>query len=125
MRPEQGTVLRLQGELDEDGCAAVRRQLAPTLASGERHVVLELTEVTDIGKDGLQMLRSLDRFLRRQQGGLLVLHPSAEVRATLRVYELEHLFQVRDIEVARPRPSQPAPAAAGHRAGVVPLVRRA
>jgi anti-anti-sigma factor len=125
MRPEQGTVLRLQGELDEDGCAAVRRQLAPKLASGLRHVVLDLTEVTDIGKDGLQMLRSLDRFLRRQRGSLLVLQPSAEVRASLRVNELEHLLQVRDLEVARPRSSQPAPTTTGHRAGVVPLVRRA
>ena len=126
MEPQQGTVLRLHGELDEERCAAVRAELAPKLAEGLRHLVLDLSDVTGIAVPGLRMLRSLDRHLRAQQGGLVVLRPSEDVRATLRVYDLEHLLEVRDAPPGRQRPAATRPERVPDRmAGVVPLVRRA
>jgi anti-sigma B factor antagonist len=124
MEPKQGTVLRLQGELDEDGCAEVRRQLAPAVTHGLRHLVIDLSEVSEVSLAGVQMLRSLDRHLRGQQGGLLLLHASDEVRRTLRVNELEGLLEVRDLEAPKVRRT---PARKHHEelAGVIPLVRRA
>ena len=117
MDPQQGTLLRLHGELDEDGCAAVRRQLAPALANGVRHVLLDLTDVTELSHAGVDMLRHLDQHLRGQQGGLLLLSPSDPVRTTLMINELDGLLGVRDL--APPRVPQK------RLASVLPLVRQA
>lgn len=123
MEPEQGTVLRLHGELDDEACARVRRELAPQLAAGLRHVLLDLSHVTDLSPQAVEMLRSMDQHLRRQQGGLLLVHASGPVRRTLRINDLEQLLQVRDLEppVARPvRTPRPKPDVAG----VIPLRAR-
>lgn len=123
MEPEQGTVLRLHGELDDEACASVRRQLAPQVADGLRHVLFDLRDVTAVPQAGVQLLRSMDQHLRRQQGGLLLLHANEPVRRTLRINDLSHLLQVRDLEppaaqpIRKPRPAPDVP-------GVIPLRAR-
>jgi len=106
VEPEQGAVLRLHGELDDEACSAVRRQLAPRLAAGLRHVLLDLSHVTAVLPTAVAMLRALDGHLRRQQGGLLLVHARPAVRRVLRVHDLEHLLEVRDLEppLVVPRP---------------------
>lgn len=101
MYPQQGTLLRLHGELDDDGCAAVRRQLASALAQGVRHVLLDLADVSELSLAGVRMLRCLDQHLRRRQGGLLLLKPTDAVRSTLMINELDSLLAVRDLAPAR------------------------
>ena len=123
MTTQQDTVLRLHGELDDDGCDAVRRMLAPWVAKGLQHLVLDLSAVTAVPLPGVRLLRSLDRHLRAQQGGLVVTHPSEAARTALRVNELEHLLEIRDLEPF-PRRVPPRKPQEGL-AGVVPLVRRA
>ncbi len=123
MGSEQGTALRLQGTIDSEACSAVRRELAPRLAEGIRHVVLDLGDVTELQTPGVLMLRSLDAHLRRLQGGLVVVHPSPHVASTLRVHELDHLQRVRDLErQASPPPRRAEPETLSN---LVPLVRRA
>jgi stage II sporulation protein AA (anti-sigma F factor antagonist) len=114
MDPQHGTLLRLHGELDEDGCAAVRRQLASDLSHGVRHVLLDLADVTELSLAGVHMLRCLDEHLRGRQGGLLLLKPSDAVRSTLKINELDNLLAVGDL----------APAPQQALASVLPLVRR-
>jgi anti-anti-sigma factor len=124
MEAQQGRTLRLHGELDEETCSAVRRELAPALAAGLRHLVLDLTGVAAVRLDGLRLLRSLDRHLRRRGGALLVVHATDEVERALRTYELAGLLELRDVRppaVSRTRPPRPAERVAP----VVPLVRRA
>lgn len=122
MDPQQGTTLRLHGTLDDESCVALRRDLARRLAAGARHVVLDLASVDAIGAAGIRMLDSLDRHLRAQQGALLLVNPTRAVATTLKIYELDSLMQIRDLEPARPvpvrKPAEPA-------LNVVPLARRA
>lgn len=118
MEPEQGAVLRLQGELDDEACAAVRRQLAPRLGEGVRHVLLDLAHVSTLTPAAVGMLRALSEHLRRRDGGLLLVHAPAAVRRALRVNDLEHLIEVRDLEPPV-LPTREAPPAAG----VIPLRR--
>ncbi len=116
MDPQQGTLLRLHGQLDEDGCAAVRRQLATALSQGVRHVLLDLTDVTELPLAGVHMLRFLDRHLRGRQGGLLLMKPTQAVRSALMINELDRLLAVRDL--AHPPVPQEG------LASIHPLVRR-
>jgi anti-anti-sigma factor len=117
MESEQGTALRLHGELDDDACVAIRRRLAPLLSAGLRHLVLDLSEVTALPQPGVQLLRSLDTHL-----GLVLLHPSEEVLSTLRIYELGHLLEVRDVDPPVPMPVAP-PKPPERLAELLPLVR--
>ena len=123
MTTQQDTVLRLHGELDDEGCDAVRRMLAPMVTKGLRHLVLDLSAVTAVPLPGVRLLRSLDRHLRGQQGGLVVTNASETARTALRRNELDHLLELRDLEpVARPVPPRKPKEGL---AGVVPLIRRA
>ena len=127
MEPQQGLTLRLHGPLDDEECSSVRRMLAPAIGGGLRHLVLDLAEVPALTPAGVSLLRSLDRHLHRLQGGLVVLHPTADVLRTLRIHDLQHLLEVRDLErppvpSARPAAKKPEPEKV---AGVIPLVRRA
>ena len=122
MEPEQGAVLRLHGELDDEALSAVRRQLAPRLAEGLRHVLLDLTHVTSLPRPAVRLLEGLDAHLRSRQGGLLLIHANADVRRTLRINDLWHLLEVRDLEPPTVAPARPAPAPAAA-PGVIPLRR--
>lgn len=128
MEPERGKTLRLHGILDDEKCDSVRGELAPALAAGLRHLVLDLAGVPTLSPSGVAMLRGLDRHLHRLQGGLVLLHPTPEVLATLRIHDLQHLLEVRDLEPPVIRARQPAAEPRprpGQVAGVIPLVRRA
>ena len=123
MSSEQGTSLRLQGIIDSEACSAVRRELAPRLAEGVRHVVLDLKDVDELRTPGVLLLRSLDAHLRRLRGGLVVTHAPPAVASTLRVHELGHLQRVRDLEQkASPPPARTEPETLTN---LVRLVRRA
>ena len=100
MNPEQGLVLRLQGTLDDEACSSVRRELAPLLAAGTQHVVLDLGDVTGLGPPAVRMLRSLDRHLA---GGLLVVRATPHTASQLRVHELAHLLKLQDLKHPEPR----------------------
>ena len=123
MEPEQGAALRLHGTIDDEACAAIRRELAPRLAAGVRHVVLDLHDVEELLQPGVLLLRSLDAHLRRLRGGLVCVHPSPAILSTLKVHELTHLLLLRDLEpMATPPPARTAPQPLPN---LVPLVRRA
>ena len=125
MEPEQGTVLRMHGEVDDEACAAVRRELAPLLADGLRHLVLDLSEVTALQPVAVALLGSLDRHLRRQQGGLLLVHAPAAVQRTLAINDLDGLLSVRDLPPAVPRPPRAADPQRPPLPDVIPLHGRA
>jgi anti-anti-sigma factor len=123
VEPEQGAVLGLQGELDDEACAALRRQLAPRLGEGARHVLLDLAHVSALTPSAVGMLRALSEHLRRRAGGLLLVHAQPSVRRSLRVNDLEHLLQVRDLDPLAPAPPALKPRIPASTDGVIPIRR--
>jgi anti-anti-sigma factor len=131
MELQRGTALRLHGELDDEACASVRRRLAPLLARGLRHLVVDLSGVHALTSDGVRLFTGLDQHLRRQGGGLVLIHANPMVERSVRVHELGDLLDIRDRRHAE-RPSttvdlrDPADSGedVGRLAGVVPLTRR-
>jgi anti-anti-sigma factor len=130
MELQQGTALRLHGELDDEACASVRRRLAPLLAQGLQHLVIDLSNVHALTSDGVRLFTGLDQHLRRQGGGLILIHANPMVGRSVRVHELGDLLDIRDRRHAE-RPTvvdlrDPAESGedVGRLAGVVPLTRR-
>lgn len=122
MEPEQGVALRLQGTVDDEACLSVRRELAPRLAAGARHVVLDLGDVTHLAPPAIRMLRSLDQHLA---GGLLLVRANEHATSQLRVHELDHLLQLQDLKHQEAPAAGPVNRKEPDLTNIVPLVRRA
>jgi len=64
--------------------------------SGQRHIIIDLTNVREISGYGLGLLASRCARLRRHQGDIKLLHASQGVRRLLRLTQLDGLFEQFD-----------------------------
>ena len=97
-----GVVVQPVGDLDAEGCAAVRRVLSTALSTGVQNVVLDLSEVTHLELEAVQLLRGVQQYLNRLGGGLVVTKPSAAAERGLRANDLIDLLALEDIPVPQP-----------------------
>ena len=72
----------------------LRQQLAALIAEGRHQLVLDLHQVRHIDASGLSVLLSAYFALQPHGGRLVLLSPSAEVRARLVPARLHRLFEV-------------------------------
>ncbi len=100
-----GVILQPHGALDEEGCAALRQVISTALSTGLRHIVLDLSEVTRVETESVQLLRGVEQYLRRHDGGLLLTRPSPQAERGLRANDLTDLLLLDDgpAAVAPPR----------------------
>jgi anti-anti-sigma factor len=96
----KGLVLQPVGELDADGCSKLRRSLSHALTDGARHIVIDLSEVTHLEIEAVGLLRGVNNYLRRLDGGLVVVRPSEAALRGLRVNELTDLLTLDDTPLA-------------------------
>ena len=64
--------------------------------SGQRHIIIDLTNVREISGYGLGLLASRCARLRRRRGDIKLLHASQGVRRLLRLTQLDGLFEQFD-----------------------------
>lgn len=114
-------VLRPEGDLDTEGCAVLRRELAAAMAQGLQHLVIDLARVTSAGVEAASLIRGVQTFLVRREGGLVLMGASDHVRSQLRVNDLDDLLTLRDRPFLEPLP---APAPPERLPAVVPLASR-
>ena len=103
MTPRTGLVLVPSGPLDADACAALRRSLSSALASGLSNIVLDMSEVTHLEIEAVQLLNGVRQYLNRHDGSLVVTNPSPAALRGLRTNDLTDLLSLEDLPVARPR----------------------
>src|SRR5688500_6076055 len=74
------TVIALAGELEGPVLTRARQALAVAHAEvGERPLILDLTQLTFIGADGMRLLRDARRAIASTGGRLVVLPPPRHV----------------------------------------------
>lgn len=78
-------VLHLVGELDSTGAPELRDALTEVVGGDGDHVVLDCTELTEIGSAGIALLLTAFRRLHAEGRTIHVVGTSVSVRRTLEV----------------------------------------
>lgn len=74
-------VASLQGELDTSNARRAEADLLAQIDRGERHLVLDLSEVRYISQSGMRIVLVLDHLLKQQDGRLVVCGLTPQVHA--------------------------------------------
>lgn len=95
------TLLRVAGEIDLASGAVVRDQVHDAVASGQRHILLDLTEVRFCDSSGVGVLIAARRLLRSCSGELRLVLPAArdhrgsgEVHRVFNALGIRRLFDI-------------------------------
>jgi len=87
-------LIEIEGEVDAEHCAQLKRALAKAKGEDTQHFILDLNKVGFIDSTGLGILISLLRYLNEKGGKLRLTGLQDEVRS---IFEITRLFRVFDI----------------------------
>ena len=91
----QVSILGLSGRFDQEGAKVFGEKIAQILAGGERHILLDFTEVSYISSAGLRELVLAAKKLA-SAGGMMVLAGLTEpVRKVFELCKMESIVTVR------------------------------
>lgn len=110
--------IHLRGDLDDEGLAGLRQQLARCLASGVCDIVVHAETQPDLGLPALRTLYGAAAYLASSGGRLVLAGAQPAVLSRLRVFDLDDLL---------PGPSAPSSrsASAGISEASRPVTERA
>jgi anti-sigma B factor antagonist len=98
------TILQLIGRLElEDGDTTLRDAIDALVGAGHVKLVLDMREVTRLDSAGIGMLVSKFLTVRRNGGGLKILHPTARTDHLMEITKLTTVFDIFDDEDAAVR----------------------
>src|SRR5260221_12114503 len=92
----EGETLRVS-EIQELGAAnanAFRDEVRSALASGQRHIEIDLSQTSFIDSCGLGALIALHKTACARKGALRLLHPQPAVQQILELTRMHQLFQI-------------------------------
>lgn len=90
-------VIPLRGELTHRNRQTFKAATLDRIASGARHLVIDLAECGYIDSSGLGVLLSLDRRVRSEGGSLRLRHPNEDLRALLELTKLDTVLTVEEV----------------------------
>ncbi|MEV5831942.1 STAS domain-containing protein [Spirillospora sp. NPDC052242] len=110
LHEEDLAVVVLSGDIDVATSPRLRGELITLIASGVRHLVLDLRAVFLIDSRGLDVLVAIQRHLHRHGGSVVLTAPSRQVRTVLRTTQLTKVFPIygsTDVALHLHRSEQP------------------
>jgi anti-sigma B factor antagonist len=93
-RHQDLAVVVLTGEVDVAASAQLRESLARLVASGARHLILDLRAVPFIDSNGLSVLLSVRHHLQGLHGTVALAGVNQHIRDILRVTQLTRVFPI-------------------------------
>ena len=93
---ESGPVLMLSGEADLTTVAELRDALTAQLASGARHLTVDLSRLRFADSSVIRALVLAGRTLRGRGGGLELAQPQPAVARALSLLGVDQAIEVRD-----------------------------
>ena len=103
---ESGPVLMLSGEADLTTVAELRDALAAQVASGARHLTVDLSRLGFADSSVIRALVLADRTLRERGGRLELAYPQPVVARALSLLGVDRAIEVRDGTSARANPER-------------------
>lgn len=91
---ENAAVVTVRGEVDTYSVGGLRACLDELLAGGERHIVVDLSELAYIDSAGLGLLASTMRRLRQSGGDLVLREPTTGTFRLLEIAGLTSRFSI-------------------------------
>jgi len=94
------TILDLSGRITlGEGSVVLRDVIRDVLSKGQKHILLNLGEVTYIDSSGIGELVSAFTTVRNQGGDLKLLNLTKKVHDLLQITKLYTVFDIKDDEV--------------------------
>jgi anti-sigma B factor antagonist len=93
---ETGPVLTLSGEADLTTVAELTEALSAQLASGVRHLTVDLSRLRFADSAVIRTLVLADRTLKDRGGGLALAYPQPVVARALSLLGVDRAIEVRD-----------------------------
>ena len=87
------TILRLRGQLKDDGDIPLAEHVAELVRRGRRKIVLDLQDVSRVDSTGVGMVAAKYLTVRRLGGDLKLLHVSPRARQLLAITKLTDVFE--------------------------------
>ena len=91
-----GRMVLTEGETD----SLLRDRVADLIAQGHRHIVVTLSQVTQVDTSGLKQLLAAHLAVTRLGGQLRLANPTKRIRGLLGITRLNTLFEMFDSEQA-------------------------
>jgi anti-sigma B factor antagonist len=91
-----GRMVLTEGEID----SLLRDRVAELIAQGHRHIVVNLSQVTQVDTSGLKQLLAAHLAVSRLGGQLRLATPTKRIRDLLGITRLNTLFELFDSEQA-------------------------
>jgi anti-sigma B factor antagonist len=95
---EDVTIVDVSGRIVAGEAALLRASVRSLIASGEKHILLNLADVPYVDSAGIGELVSALVAVRRESGCLGLLNLSRKVREVLRIVKLLTVFEVFESE---------------------------
>ena len=93
---ETGSVLMLSGEADLTTAAELTDALTAQLATGARHLTVDLSRLRFADSAVIRALVLADRTLKNRGGGLALAYPQPGVARALSLLGVDQAIEVRD-----------------------------
>jgi anti-sigma B factor antagonist len=93
---ETGSVLMLSGEADLTTAAELTDALTAQLATGARHLTVDLSRLRFADSAVIRALVLADRMLKNRGGGLALAYPQPGVARALSLLGVDQAIEVRD-----------------------------
>jgi anti-sigma B factor antagonist len=95
------TILDISGGITlGEGILLLREIMVDLLAKGNKHILLNLTEVVHVDSAGIGELVRSHTSVRKQGGHIKLVNPNQKVRDLLRMTMLSAVFDVQEDETA-------------------------
>ena len=94
------TILELSGPLlyEDEGERLFRDQITALVASGERHILIDLSQVSHMDSGSVGTLVAVHLHTLKRGGVIKLLRPSERVSRVLHITRLESIFDIFDVE---------------------------
>ncbi len=89
----RGVVIALQGKLDPEAVQELHPQVQEVYQAGVRRFVFDLSELSYLSSMGVRLLLGL-RNQVKQDGQVVLCHPSAEIMSLVDMMKLNDIFPI-------------------------------